>query len=684
MLDKKYILTWLLFLLLASLSKATEIDSLRAMLEKENSLSAKCAVLDEISFLFADSTTDIATLDSALHEILHSRDTAMMYEAISSMGRFYYNNNSLEALCDLMSRTEAIASDSEEYRDLYYTMKTYISQSNLWEGKYGVAIDIALETYNKARGEQDRYGIVCSAEILGGIYKYLRKDSDAVVIYKEGFDLLDKEDGNIGYKMQYVGDILESLLRLKRLPECETYIARYEDLLEKWKIEGEKLDCSYPINANICQLLVYKADLAISMGNAGEAHSCLEKADANGGAEEDPYVGYLLNFVKARYYELTEDRKKALQYVNLVLETDEYEEVLLLKAELLVRGGDMEGALAVYKRLLEVVGYKHDMTFTNQINRFYSLYDQNRQKLQSKEIELQKTKLSAKNRQLFFLSTLLLLLIGMAYVFYRLYRRQLRMKKVIEQEKESLLDSEKKLRVAKEEAEHANASKSLFIANISHEIRTPMNAIVGFSQLLAAEDYSKEERVLFIETIRNNSDLLLNLINDVLDLSRIESGNMKFVLKEVDLKQCVQEAVKSVAHRVSPGVGLLLDCPYESFQLITDPLRLQQLLINLLSNAAKFTEKGKIELSVQVEDGQRQVRFVVTDTGCGISPDMREKIFERFEKLNEYAQGTGLGLSICRLIADRLKGEIYLDVTYTEGARFVFIHPCSLTVVKEL
>ena len=253
------------------------------------------------------------------------------------------------------------------------------------------------------------------------------------------------------------------------------------------------------------------------------------------------------------------------------------------------------------------------------------------------------------------------------------------MKKEIEQEKESLQDSEKKLRAAKEEAERANASKSLFIANISHEIRTPMNAIVGFSQLLTTEDYSKEERMLFIETIQNNSDLLLNLINDVLDLSRIESGNMKFILKEVDLTQCVREAVKSVAHRVSPGVSLLLDCSCDSFQLNTDPLRLQQLLINLLSNAAKFTEKGKIELSVQVEDEQRQVRFVVTDTGCGISPDMQEKIFERFEKLNEYAQGTGLGLSICRLIADRLKGEIYLDVTYTGGARFVFIHPCSLT-----
>lgn len=684
MLDKKYILIWLLFLMLASPLKATEIDSLRAILEKENSLSAKCAVLDEISFLFVDSTTEIAALDSALHEILHSRDTAMIYEAISSMGRFYYNNNRQESLYDLMSRTEAIASDSKEYRKLYYDIKTYISQSNLWGGKYGVAIDIALETYNKARGEQDKYGIVCSAESLGGIYKYLRKDSDAVTIYKEGFEILDKENGNTGYKMQYVGDILESLLRLKRLSECETYITRYEDLLEKWKKEGEKLNYSYPVDANICQLLVYKADHAISTGNAGEAYRYLEKADANGGAEEDPYVGYQLNFVKARYYELIKDYKKALHYVNIVLETDEYEEVLLLKAELLVHEGDMEGALAVYKRLLEVVGYKHDMTFTNQINRFYSLYDLNRQKLQSKEIELQKTKLVAKNKQLLFLSVLLILLVGMAYGFYRLYRRQLRLKKVIEQEKESLLDSEKKLRAAKEDAERANASKSLFIANISHEIRTPMNAIVGFSQLLAAEDYSKEERMLFIETIQNNSDLLLNLINDVLDLSRIESGNMKFILKEVDLKQCVQETVKSVTHRVSPGVSLLLDCPYDSFKLNTDPLRLQQLLINLLSNAAKFTEKGKIELSVQVEEEQRQVRFVVTDTGCGISPNMREKIFERFEKLDEYSQGTGLGLSICRLIADRLKGEIYLDVAYTGGARFVFIHPCSGLVVKEL
>lgn len=290
---------------------------------------------------------------------------------------------------------------------------------------------------------------------------------------------------------------------------------------------------------------------------------------------------------------MIKDYKKALHYVNIVLETDEYEEVLLLKAELLVHEGDMGGALAVYKRLLEVVGYKHDMTFTNQINRFYSLYDLNRQKLQSKEIELQKTKLLAKNKQLFFLSALLILLVGMAYGFYRLYRKQLRMKKEIEQEKESLQDSEKKLRAAKEEAERANASKSLFIANISHEIRTPMNAIVGFSQLLTTEDYSKEERMLFIETIQNNSDLLLNLINDVLDLSRIESGNMKFILKEVDLTQCVREAVKSVAHRVSPGVSLLLDCSWRFFPIEYGPASLAAVIDKPALECCKVYGKRK-------------------------------------------------------------------------------------------
>lgn len=662
--QRKRIILWAFFLLLAPFLKAEGVDSLRAVFNEATSLKEKYAILQDFTFQITDSTEEVVLVDSVFHDILHSRDTAIIYEAIFNMGRFYYNNERLASLNDLLSRMNSIIGKKATRPDVYYDIEAFISQANLWRGNYGAAMDSALVSYNRAREEQQEYGIICSAESLGLLYQYLRRDSDAVDVFKEGLSLLEKEPGRTGYKIQYLSNIIECLLRLNHLEEAARYIEKDEKLLDEWKKEGERLNIEYPIATSCWQLTIYKADLEIRSGNAAKARLYLDKAAIYEKTETDGYVEYLSNYVKARYYKLVKNYTEALRYINIVVETDEYEEVLLLKSELLELASDPTGALAVYKRLLEITNEKHDKTFTNQLNRFRGLYELNKQELQSKEIELQDMKLRAKNRQLLLLSVLLFFLIVMSYILYRSFVRQRSLKEVIEEEKE--------------EAERANASKSAFIANISHEIRTPMNAIVGFSQLLVADEYTEEERSLFSETIRNNSELLLNLINDVLDLSRMEAGNMKFIIKETDLKPSLLGALRSVEHRLQPGVKLLLDCPYDSFLLNTDHLRLEQLLINLLSNAAKFTEKGQIELKMRVEEEQSQVRFVVTDTGCGIAPEMRNIIFERFEKLNEYAQGTGLGLSICRLIATRLQGSIYLDAEYTEGARFVFIHPCGL------
>lgn len=674
----KRIFLGIFFVLLTPSLKAEGVDSLRNVFKNAVDLKEKFAILQDFTFQIMDSTEEAVLLDSIFHEILLSPDTTLTYEAISDMGRFYYNNSRLASLRDLSARVNAMTDGKSRHPNVYYDIDAYLCQSNLWHGNYDAAMDSALVSYGKACEEQHEYGIICSAESLGIIYQFLRRDSDAVSIFKEGLSLLEKNPGSTGYKIQYLSNIIECSLRLEQTAESLSYIKKYEGLIAELKEEGERSHIEYPVTSCLWQLNVYKADLEIRLGNARQADVYLKKADEYAAEVTDSYIEYLSNYAKARYYKLVKNYKEALHYINIVVESDEYEETLQLKAELLELTSDFRGALAVYKRLMEVSEERHERTFTSQLNRFRSLYDLNKQELQSKEIELQDIKLQSKNKQLTFLSVLLLLLIGMSYVFYRMYIHQRGLKEVIEEEKESLQESEKKLRIAKEEAEHANASKSAFIANISHEIRTPMNAIVGFSQLLVADDYTKEEREVFSETINNNSDLLLNLINDVLDLSRMESGNMKFVIRAVDLKYCVQEALKSVEHRVQAGVELILDCPYDSFILNTDGLRLQQLLINLLSNAAKFTEQGRIELLVRYEEELSQVRFVVTDTGCGIAEDMRNVIFERFEKLNEYAQGTGLGLSICRLIASRLQGEIYLDVDYTSGARFVFIHPCGL------
>ena len=146
-------------------------------------------------------------------------------------------------------------------------------------------------------------------------------------------------------------------------------------------------------------------------------------------------------------------------------------------------------------------------------------------------------------------------------------------------------------------------------------------------------------------------------------------------MKPNDLVACCQRALDSIRHRVKPGVRLTFTPSLESYTLNTDALRLQQLLTNLLSNAAKFTSEGEINLSFAVDESKGEVRFFVTDTGCGIPEDKCKKIFERFEKLNENAQGTGLGLSICQLIIEQLGGKIWIDSNYEEGARFLFTHP---------
>lgn len=200
-----------------------------------------------------------------------------------------------------------------------------------------------------------------------------------------------------------------------------------------------------------------------------------------------------------------------------------------------------------------------------------------------------------------------------------------------------------------------------------------MNAIVGFSGLL--EDADEEERKEFIRIINNNSDLLLDLVNDVLDLSRLESGSYNLNLKECNIYACCKDVEKSVQQKIQPGVNLTLTCSEKDFAMKTDILRLQQLLLNLLTNAAKFTAQGEINLDYQVDKEKMQVIFSVTDTGCGVPPDKQESIFNRFEKVDEFKQGAGLGLPICRTIAGLFGGTLTVDPAYTGGARFIFVHP---------
>ena len=244
--------------------------------------------------------------------------------------------------------------------------------------------------------------------------------------------------------------------------------------------------------------------------------------------------------------------------------------------------------------------------------------------------------------------------------------------------KDELEVSEGALREAKDRAEESSRLKSAFLANMSHEIRTPLNAIVGFSDVLSAGGASEEEQRGYFEIIRTNSDLLLRLINDILDVSRLEADRVILSLESCNVVQICQQVVASVAQARRSTNQFLFECEREVVEMRTDVQRLQQVVINLLSNADKFTKEGTITLKLELDTAGNAAVFSVTDTGCGIPLDKQKRVFERFEKLNEYVQGTGLGLSICKLTVEKWGGEIWIDPAYTDGARFMFTHPMNL------
>ena len=244
--------------------------------------------------------------------------------------------------------------------------------------------------------------------------------------------------------------------------------------------------------------------------------------------------------------------------------------------------------------------------------------------------------------------------------------------------KDELQESESALREAKDRAEESSRLKSAFLANMSHEIRTPLNAIVGFSDVLASGGTSVDEQQGYVDIIKTNSDLLLRLINDILDVSRLEADRVTFTIEKCDVVPLCQQVLASVSQARKSENEFIFECDRESVDLRTDTQRLQQVIINLLSNADKFTRNGKITLKLEVDDEKRVATFSVSDTGTGIPLEKQKQVFERFEKLNEYVQGTGLGLSICKLTVEKWGGEIWVDSGYTDGARFVFTHPFEI------
>ena len=241
---------------------------------------------------------------------------------------------------------------------------------------------------------------------------------------------------------------------------------------------------------------------------------------------------------------------------------------------------------------------------------------------------------------------------------------------------QELKDHEQELIESRELAEQAELKQS-FLNNMSHEIRTPLNAIVGFSDMLANEpEFSNEEQQEFVDIINTNTKLLLKLVGDVLELSRIESGNLSFIFQRESVRQLLDDVYQTHSLLIQPPLQFLKDFPPEDVQVNVDPMRLTQVLTNFLNNANKFTKEGSIQLGYCCPSGMSEVHLYVEDTGIGIPHSEQKMIFERFYKRSEFSQGVGLGLSICVLIVEKMGGRIELRSEEGRGSRFTVVLPC--------
>ena len=642
--------------------RLTEIDSLERLLPDCPTIASTLPLLRRLAFLYQQQS-EMKVYNERLYENAMAVDSiSVAYLGLKNLAEYYYDQSvrdSLEYYCSLV---DSIAKARHEYPNVLFDVKSLSSQDLLWLGNYELAMSEAMDLYRLASNLDHRYGLLRCSETLGLIYQRIRRDSDAVVSFQESLDLLkDIKDvpDIMDTKVRLTSYQLESSVRTKQYASTERILGQYKALLdEQYKIYQEKND-----------LLSIKREYWLLYSFYTSFYSNWVEGD------------YAINTyltVKARYHKAAGDIPLALHCINEVLETERLPEDIQFKADILKEQGQLGEVMALYDELYSTLTKRRGTSFLRQVNQLRTLHELHEKELKETELKEAGQRIARKQDLLIFILSISVVLLILLYVLFLYYRHLRSLKNQLQREKELLLESQRQLIKEKTRAEEASLMKSAFLANMSHEVRTPLNAIVGFSGLLVEPSTDEEERKEYSSIIRNNTDLMLNLVNDVLDLSRMETGDLHFDIKDHLLLVCCQMALESVRHRIPDGVKLTFSPAGEPIVVHVDNLRLQQLLTNLLTNAAKFTEKGEINLSFQLEPDRKKVCIAVTDTGAGIPLEKQATIFNRFEKLDDYKPGVGLGLSICLLIAERLDGALSIDSSYTDGARFVLILSCEI------
>lgn len=602
-------------------------------------------------FIWFGSTIIASATDKA--DSWTKEKESIVHEVIST----FHNSLGFDYLtreeCDSLNADGLLSQLDESQRYYtYFELERILIKSSLFRGEIRMAIAQSDQMYSKARALAYPFGNALALNAMGEVYSYTGRLREAGAAYEESLRLLDGMDGEDVHIRMLLVELIDYNLRIRNVNGASRYLARL-NLYPEDRLSPLELAMRHISNAS-CQL--FKGDLKA-------ASHCLAQIGQLE-AQLIPEIRQYLLIIDARYLVATGAHEAALTAYNDFLQTEYarinhniYKEALLEKADLLVKMGNKEEAYGQYGKVFSYIKTSFEKNYPKEIDRLCTRFQADQLAYQNERDRIVSMRFYLAGIIVSVLFLIFLLVLGWKKIF-RLKRSQMRQEAM------------------KEKAVQAIQRKNMFLSNMSHEVRTPLNAIVGFSAVLTDEDesFDDESRREFSEIIKVNSFQLLKLINDILDFSDFENENITFNIRTHDAVKLCNEVVETVMASRKLEVEMRFDTDLSVLMLDTDDARLRQVLINLLVNAAKFTEQGSIVLELKMVDAGTAL-FSVTDTGCGIPPEKQHLIFERFEKLNDFVQGSGLGLSICQLIVKYMNGKLWVDSGYTRGARFCFTHP---------
>lgn len=559
---------------------------------------------------------------------------------------------------------------SNEDRTTYFLLQLQLANAYTLRGDISLATNRAQLMYEEAKATDYQFGMVVANQAIGDAYNTIANMGDkALESYQDALTELSNISDQHPYRAQLLLKMSNVLQRKGRLEEAEKILEELEKILYQ--------EPDYPTDFFFC---IEKTNFAISHGHLSqdyldEANIWLHKMDSIYQLHPEKFYRFHLDYTTAAYYRAMGNWDK--QYWKQALDIysklqAEYsgnkrstyyrwtslEKIYLCK----IQGMAME-ACRIYQELYPPIDTLASQSYIRQINTIKAKY------------QVDKAETASNNEYNKIITSILVGTMALVTLFVLLAI-------LLKRQREKVKLSTQKLATSRINAENAMRAKSVFLSNMSHEIRTPLNALSGFSSLLTEEGLDDETRRQCNEVIQQNSELLLKLINDVIDLSSLEFGELQFCIAQHDAVSICRNVIDTVNKVKQTQAELTFTTELEEMPIETDDSRLQQVLINLLINATKFTPQGSIVLKLEKETDDT-VLFTVTDTGCGIPKDKQANIFQRFEKLNENAQGSGLGLSICQLIIEHIGGQIWIDSEYAEGSRFCFTHPISQKGRKE-